>query len=508
MNNRLNNPNEYRVTNNLGKAARSRHSSIMNRFILTTLLPLGFIYKLDSNGNRIGRALDENRWKWGTIGPRIGSRRSADGMLYTLPNASMTNTNNNNVVIKIIFAEDESPKKEVAISKILSAHRIGPRIFECYSADIDMTLLMRNIGQNKLSFKNGSKRGQSFINLFQSFTTSLFGRGQSFSKVYMLVMENLYKNPSRGVTNGFTISDIIENKPGARAVKIPYTQLTNKFNKMHELGIIHGDMHAGNIIVQVLQNNKFGVRIIDFGRSINTGRSLTAAEANSLLTQMATNAYGRVDRYPGRESTHVITRNGMPRYLNGAAKADISRAIRDGRLNYSLGAISGRLALINSLSRANFSAGNRAESAQRRAISVIRRGVPNAQRQLSQAQSRRANVLRMALLTHQRRLASAERAASAMQRRREATVARRRAVVAGRGASTQRRGAARAVRRNASLARRGAVSAERRAANLVARGPSYARRMREAERTPSIRRMNINTRPIITPPRNDPMNLG
>ena len=371
-----------------------------------------------------------------------------------------------------------------------------------------MTLLMRNIGQNKLSFKNGSKRGQSFINLFQSFTTSLFGRGQSFSKVYMLVMENLYKNPSRGVTNGFTISDIIENKPGARAVKIPYTQLTNKFNKMHELGIIHGDMHAGNIIVQVLQNNKFGVRIIDFGRSINTGRSLTAAEANRLLTQMATNAYGRVDRYPGRESTHVITRNGMPRYLNGAAKADISRAIRDGRLNYSLGAISGRLALINNVARPNISAGRRAESAQRRAISLIRRGVPNAQRQLSQAQSRRANVLRMALLTHQRRLASAERAAATIERRRAATIARREAIVAGRGASTQRRGAARAVRRNASLARRGAVSAERRAANLVARGPSYARRMREAERTPSIRRMNINTRPIITPPRNDPMNLG
>lgn len=504
MNNRRNNPNEYNITNNLGKAARSRHSDIMNRFILTTLLPLGFIYKVDSNGNRIGRALDENKWKWGNIGPRIGSRRSADGMLYTLPNASMKNTNNNKVVIKIIFSDDESPKKEIAISKILSAHRIGPRIFDCYSADIDMTLLLRNIGQNRLVFKNGPKRGQSFINLFQSFNTYLFGNGQSFNKVYMLVMENLYHNPSRGVKNGFTIADIIENKPGARAVKIPFKQFTDKFNRMHELGIIHGDMHPGNIIVQVLEKNKFGIRIIDFGRSINTGRSLTKSEANILLTQMATNAYGRVRRYPGREATHVITRNGMPRFVNGPAYNSIGRMIGSRGLNYSLFPISGRLNLLSTLARPFFAAGNRAESSQRRAISVIRRGVPNAQRRLALAQGKRASILRKALATHQRRLASAERAASAMQRRREATVARRGAAAVGRGASTQKRVQVEQIIRNTSLAKKGALSAKRRLANLLARGPSYARRMRDA----SVQRMNINNRPLISPPRNDPMNLG
>ena len=481
MNNRNRNPNEYRVTNNLGNRSRSRHSAIMNRFILTTLLPHGFIYKLDSNGNRTGRALDPARWKWGTIGPRIGSRRSADGMLYTLPNASMNNTKQNNAVIKIIFAEDDSPKQEVIISKMMSAHRLGPRIFECYSADIDMNLLMRNIGMNRLQFRNGPQRGQSFINLFQTFTQYLFGRGQTFSKVYILVMENLYKNPSRGVKNGFTVDDLMKHKPGTAGVKFPYEQFVYKFNKMHELGIIHGDMHPGNIIVQALEKNKFGVRIIDFGRSIHTGRPITTqTEANTILEQMARNRTGRVDRLRGHEATHVVV-NGLPRLFNSKGKNYINTNLRNGVFQYEMGVISGRKQLYNSAQREYKTQARKFTNDQQKVINILKAGITNMARQIATGPgNKRRNVLINALLTHRKRLEKAVKLKETIERRRRATLARREGAVAGAGASTRLRAAVRYGRRNASLARKGAKSASRIKASLIGRGASYGRRIAEA----------------------------
>ena len=273
MNNRSKNPNEYgnvhgnghniHIVNTLGNRTRSRHSLIMNRF-LNTILATNGLYELNTNGARTGSP--SGNWPWGNFGIRLGGTRSADGMIFNLPDAPMNMTSNNKVVAKFIFSDDDDPANEIKISHLMGTHRIGPKIFKSYSANVSKTLFLRNVGTNRLHVRNGPFVGTSHINLFQQFQNSKFNN-KHFNRVYIIIMENLYDNPSRGVLNGFTLYDILDH-PRTVGVKIPVAQLRQKYDKMHELGVVHGDMHGRNILIQKLTRGRVGVRIIDFGRSI------------------------------------------------------------------------------------------------------------------------------------------------------------------------------------------------------------------------------------------------
>lgn len=240
-NNRAKNPNEYGevyrnggllyIKNNLGNRTRKRHSDIMNRFLNTLLITNG-LYELDDNGVRIGRPVTD--WIWGNFGTRIGGRRSADGMIYSLPYAPMNLTRNNKVVAKFIFSKDNGPASEVQITNLMGKNRIGPKLFKCYSGDTSLSLFLRNIGSNVLRVRNGPYRGSSFINLFQQFVHSNFMR-KRINKVFILIMENLYDNPSQGVEGGVTLSDIMSGKPGTLQYKVPVQQLRNKYEKCTNL---------------------------------------------------------------------------------------------------------------------------------------------------------------------------------------------------------------------------------------------------------------------------------
>lgn len=245
-----------------------------------------------------------DKWPWGRIGKRLGSRRSADGIVYDLPDAEASG---NKVVLKLIFSNDSTgPMNEIILSKAAGRFGIGPKIFKSYVASIDGSKVSENIVSKGLL----NQRGR--INLFQNYR---FG---NFKYVFMIVMENLYYNPAKGVIKAFTLMDLAERKPGTEGLKIPFASLRAKLTKLHDLAIIHGDMHTGNIMLQVKSDGKTDIRIIDFGRSVFTTNSLNDDGANKYLL-MRGYRYNHAPTRNGQKSHVVNDNNGIARYRNKAA---------------------------------------------------------------------------------------------------------------------------------------------------------------------------------------------
>lgn len=429
-NNRVRNPDEYGITyrndngffhivDTLGNRTRVRHTTIMNRFINTIIATNG-LYELDTSGVRVGPA--QTRWDWGNFGTRLGGSRSADGMIYSLPNAPPTLTGGNSVVAKFIFADDNGPAEEVKISNLLGKERIGPKIFKCYSANVAKSLFIRNIGTDKLRVRNGLYRGSSFINLFQQFVKYNFSR-QNFNRVFIIIMENLYSNPVAGVEAGFTVSEIVSGKPGTSGMRVPLRQLVQKYTKMHELGVVHGDMHTGNIVVQKLARGRFSVRIIDFGRSIYQ----PGVHFNDVTSRLAINRQESINRLPRYRN------NDMLAYATGALAAKDSGKLK-----------SGIISLLNSVQ-----AHHRADKEQALALvaqleakypvelqGVVQRkaaaeaALNNARRRGSilHTKAARVQVLNPVVQTVQRRAASVVRRGERAREAQFATLNRRRAV--------------------------------------------------------------------------------
>jgi hypothetical protein len=505
-NNRAKNPNEYglayrnqrgfiHITNNLGNRTRSRHAAIMNRFLMTMLSTNG-IYELDDNGTRTGSPV--TNWIWGNFGKRIGGRRSADGMIYSLPNAPMNRTGNNNVVAKFIFSSDNGPASEVQITNLLGKKRIGPKLFKCYSGNISMSLFLRNIGTNKLRVRNGPYAGSSFINLFQQFIKYNFTR-QRVNRVFILIMENLYDNPSHGVEGGVTLGDIIDGKPGTLQYKIPVQQLKNKYEKMHQLGVVHGDMHPGNIVIQKMSRGRFGARIIDFGRSIyRPGVQFTNATAR----QAATNEE-RV--------------NGLPRHKNNNMIEYVTRYARSARDTQKL--TSGIVSLLNSAVRHHQLSQQRAQALGNQLLRSFSPLVVNFEQRRNAAQlakqnaqlrnslskynkSAQARILQNIVATLQRRKASAGRRAARGVQQKLATKQRRLRAARPPTSTGVRKAQLSYIMRKKNIEKEIMQSLQRRQASRVARKPFYnaliaqklasaqARRAQSAARRAGIVSMN------------------
>jgi hypothetical protein len=268
-----------------------------------------------------------DEWPWGALGDRLGSRRSRDGIIFNLPGAPLRLSNKNNVVAKFIFSKDDQPTLECSISEIMAEHRLGPQIYGCYRTVFNMNLWVEEMKKIPNILKQGK------LNLFQNWANTPI-QHKGFNRLYIIVMENLFYNPNRGVIQGATIYDILDKRLNW---PIPYRQLRDKMNKMHELGIVHGDMHGDNVVIQKidsLNGIKYGIRIIDFGASLHVpGRLHSNANANRVLRSLP-GAYDGING-PGKNSEltrreYVTDSQRMPRLRDSQAWARI--VAMEGRL--------------------------------------------------------------------------------------------------------------------------------------------------------------------------------
>ena len=231
------------------------------------------------------------RWRWGKLGNRLGSARSADGVIIDLPDGR--SPSGKNVVAKFIFADGVADlnraKREYVIGNMMSAAGIGPKIYGFYQMAIPTNVKLENL------FKKSS--GSNTINLFQSKVNT-----SSFDYCIVIIMENLYKG--KGLLDTYTAWEGLKKQK-----YIPFDQIKKLIDKMYSLGVIHADMHQNNIMIQKIRG-PLGIRyrpvIIDFGRSLKTNKSFkTMANAN---------AFAKEGRY--KSNNWWYGNNGMSVLLN------------------------------------------------------------------------------------------------------------------------------------------------------------------------------------------------
>jgi hypothetical protein len=275
-----------------------------------------------------------SEWPWGELGNRLGSRRSRDGIIFDLPKSPMRLSNNNKVVAKFIFSDSDAPRLESEISYYMGVHRIGPTIYAAYETKINLGLWAMQLSRTPSLLKYGK------INLFQDWNNRPL-ENKGFTKLFIIIMENLYFNPHKGVIEGATINDVIKNR---LPWTIPYRQLRDKINKMHELGVVHGDMHTDNIVVQKIRSSngiKYGVRIIDFGVSLMTADRLSSNRNANRVLERLPGAYRGINpasNTPNDRREYVTpTSNLMPRLRNSEAWARIQRMSANSRMNRNPG---------------------------------------------------------------------------------------------------------------------------------------------------------------------------
>lgn len=248
-----------------------------------------------------GRNLLMKTWRWGALGSRLGTMRSADGVVVDLPHSKAPG--GKNVVAKFIFASTQADlnraRQEYDIGKMMSIANIGPKVYAYYEVDIPTNMNLNNM------FKKASGNSNS-SNLFQ-YNVNV----KNFKYCVIIIMENLYKN--KGVVDTYSVSDGFDNYK-----VIPFQKIRNLINKMHYLGIIHADMHPHNVMVQKIKG-VFGFTyrpvIIDFGRSLKTNKTFKSNEN--------ANAFASQGRFKNERWWYPNNGEGLPVLLNGNAWKNI-----------------------------------------------------------------------------------------------------------------------------------------------------------------------------------------
>lgn len=226
---------------------------------------------------------------------RLGSRRSADGIVFDIGNGK---------VAKCIFVgrgavnSIDTIKEEYKMAKLMSDAGAGPKVYAMKEFTLTTSLLnlKNSIGSaipnwpNKPTMKRllvnyykgmgfASKRAKNMIsknitenpklginkafsfNLFQGWWSVPNKEYNNVKKGAVIIMENLYSGP--GVKSATTLYDYVvkEKHP------MPLKEVAAVLKKMHSLKIAHQDLHAGNIMVQEKTDGSIRVVIIDFGRA-------------------------------------------------------------------------------------------------------------------------------------------------------------------------------------------------------------------------------------------------
>lgn len=289
---------------------RERHSRILKTIV--SVSSCNMINPLNGAVLRPVRFHD----MWGGLGLRLGSQRSADGVVIDLPDLGTYSavTNGNKAVIKFLFfdgrpGERRKQLNELSITKMMGDARIGPKVFGAVEFMLPRRhgrTVMETIRDVVTLTGNLSSAGK--LNLFQP------GALPDIEFCYAMIMENMYNNPKAHVTKAWEYYDFLEDiLNGDNNIKsVPIQKLKNKYQKMRELGIWHGDMHLGNIMIQRIgptSDQKYDVRIIDFGRSINVKTNLTSMTEEYIISYLGAKPVPGVPTHVNVPRYGILRRN-------------------------------------------------------------------------------------------------------------------------------------------------------------------------------------------------------
>ena len=246
---------------------------------------------------------------------RLGSRRSADGIIFDIGKGR---------VVKLIFigrggaGSVDQIKNEYKIGKMLSTAGVGPKVYGMKVVEIPNLLNIKNknlslwptINQvrntairgalNEGYYKKQSEAARGLEHVFQGYqraqTFNMFqnwyyNRNTNYNRVKKAVvieMENLFKGPN--VKQCMSLYEYVEIKKNP----FPAEQYKRAVEKMHQIGVAHGDMHSNNVMVQVKKDGTVRVVMIDFGRSALKGnRNYNGALAfNKMQKNMQLQRFG------------------------------------------------------------------------------------------------------------------------------------------------------------------------------------------------------------------------
>ena len=246
---------------------------------------------------------------------RLGSRRSADGIIFDIGKGR---------VVKLIFigrggaGSVDQIKNEYKIGKMLSTAGVGPKVYGMKVVQIPNLLNIKNkdpslwptINQvmnravkgalNEGYYKKQSEAARGLEHVFQGkqraqtfnmFQNWYYNRNTNYNRVKKAVvieMENLFKGPN--VKECMSLYEYVEIKKNP----FPAAQYKRAVEKMHQIGVAHGDMHSNNVMVQVKKDGTVRVVMIDFGRSALKGnRNYNGALAfNKMQKNMQLQRFG------------------------------------------------------------------------------------------------------------------------------------------------------------------------------------------------------------------------
>ena len=123
------------------------------------------------------------------------------------------------------------------------------------------------------------------------------------NNVALMTSKMIRGNPLKKWYTGAPIPQNIKNK------------VKNVVAKMHNKGVIHGDLHKNNILI----GNNGKAYLIDFGKSLVTNKSFkTTKEANDYLkglTGKTKMSHGKTSWYSNNTRTHFANGNFLARMI-------------------------------------------------------------------------------------------------------------------------------------------------------------------------------------------------
>jgi len=164
---------------------------------------------------------------WGQIGKQLGSN-SVNGAVFALPNSRY--------IVKIIPNLNQA-RREVNIQRQLGKLGIAPKVHNFQTINGQGAIIMNRLG---------GRNGETYVNL----TT--------------------YRNKYGAISQS------------------NYNMIKSQYNSMRRTGVVHGDLHWGNIALILNKNGSVkNVKIIDFGRSSRNGSTVQNNESMARVKQAA-----------------------------------------------------------------------------------------------------------------------------------------------------------------------------------------------------------------------------
>jgi len=179
-----------------------------------------------------------------------------------------------------------------------------------------------NLGNLAIKIQKKSNNSNAEIKALKKLTGT--GIAPNYFNNYVIkANNNTAKLIPRGVAAGNNVSVLMSKMIRGNPLKKWYTgapipqniknKVKNTVSKMHNKGVIHGDLHRNNILI----GNNGKAYVIDFGKSLVTNKSFkTANEANNhlkKLTGKTKSSHTKVSWYSNNKRTHFLNGNFLKR---------------------------------------------------------------------------------------------------------------------------------------------------------------------------------------------------